>query len=71
MMEGVGVMRSDMTMNYWMRMVERMMKVIMDGGCSLGGGDTIRTEREDWVGEGVCMKSLICEERVDPDLRLG
>ena len=46
-----------------------MVKTIMCRGCRLSGGDTVRTEREDRVGEGTGVESLAGQEGVE--LRAG
>ena len=45
--------------------------MIMNGSCSLSSGDSIGTEGNYRVGEGVCVQSLVGEERVDLHLRAG
>ena len=62
---------SEMTVCYSRRVgeVKVMVKTIMCGGCRLSGGDTVRTEREDRVGEGTGVESLAGEEGVE--LRAG
>ena len=72
MMEGVRMMWSHMAVTYRRRMVEWKRKMmIMNGSCSLSSGDSVGTERNYRVGEGVCVKSLVGEERVDLHLRAG
>ena len=39
--------------------------MIMDGGSSLSSRDSVRTEGNDRVGEGVRVERLVGEERVD------
>ena len=64
MMDGVGMMWGDMAVCYWRRMVEGEM-MMMDGGCGLSCRDSVRTEGNDRVGEGVRVERLVGEERVD------
>lgn len=65
------MMLSEMTVSHPRRVreVEVVVKDIMDRGRGLGGGDTVRTEREDGVGEGAGVESLAGQERVE--LRSG
>ena len=72
MMNGVGMMWSHMAVSYGRRMVKwRVMMVIMDGGSSLSSRDSVGAEGNYRVGEGVCVQSLVCQERVDLHLRAG
>lgn len=61
----------EMTVGYPRRVgeVKVMVKTIMYRGCRLGGGDTVRAEREDRVGEGTGVESPAGEEGVK--LRAG
>ena len=45
----------------WLAVVVMM----MDGGCGLSCRDSVRTEGNDRVGEGVRVERLVGEERVD------
>ena len=72
MMDRIRMVWSHMAVTYWRGMVEWKRKMmIMNGSCSLSSGDSIGTEGNYRVGEGVCVQSLIGEERVDLHLRAG
>ena len=70
MMERVRMVRSNMAVTYGGRMVEWKV-MIMDGGSSLSSRDSVWAEGHHRVGEGVCVQSLVCQERVDLHLRAG
>ena len=59
-----------MAVTYGGRMVEWKV-MIMDRGSSLSSRDSVGAEGNYRVGEGVCVKSLVGEERVDLHLRAG
>ena len=70
-MQWIRMMRSVVTMDYPRRMRKEnvVVNVFMYGGSCLCCSDSIGTERNDWVGEGVGVESLAGQQRVD--LRLG
>ena len=70
MMDGMRMMRSHVAVRYRRRMVEWKM-MIMDGGSSLSSRDSVRTEGNYRVGEGVGVESLVGQERVDLHLGTG
>ena len=46
-------------------MLIRLTSMMMDGGCGLSCRDSVGTEGNDRVGEGVRVERLVGEERVD------
>jgi len=45
--------------------------MIMNGGSSLSSRDSVGAEGNYRVGEGVCVQSLVGQERVELHLRAG
>ena len=70
MMDGVRMKWSHVAVRYRRRMVEWKM-MIMDGGSSLSSRDSVGAEGNYRVGEGVCVQSLVRQERVDLHLGAG
>ena len=70
MMDGVRMVWSHMAVSYRRRMVEWKV-MIMDGGSSLSSRDSVGAEGNYRVGEGVCVQSLVGQERVDLHLGAG